>query len=59
MESAVFTIRKVDGRFNFTCKRYNTYNRYGVMFIEIYKTMEEITDVFNNVIGVGVTFEID
>lgn len=59
MQNAVFTISKVDGRYNFTCKRYNTYNRYGVMFIEIYKTMKELAYIFNNDIGVGILFEID
>lgn len=59
MNEAIFTIKKSNGRFDFTCKRYPNYNRYGVMFIEIFKTMHELSEEICNEIGVGVLFEID
>ena len=40
-------------------KQFNTYNRIDVPETELYKSLEELTDVFNNVIGYAILFEID
>ena len=40
------------------CKSYNRYNKYDVHEKNLYDAMYELTDIFNNVIGVGIVFEI-
>ena len=59
MFNAVFTISLTSKGFNLTCKSFNRYNKYGITRDGLYTTMLELTDIFNNVLNVGVVFEID
>lgn len=57
-KTATFTISR-DGRlYNIKSKSFNTYNRVGITVVELFNEMEHLADVFNNVIGIGVVFEI-
>ena len=60
--TATFTItreEKTNGwYYTLKSKAYNTYNRYDVHEKSFYETMEELTDTFNNVLGIGIVFEI-
>ena len=57
-KAAVFTIMKSDKGLNIKSKAYNTYNKYNVPEKQLFKAMAELTDTFNNVIGVAVVFEV-
>lgn len=57
-KTATFTISR-DGRlYNIKSKSFNTYNRIGITQVELFNEMEYLSDVFNNVIGIGIVFEI-
>lgn len=59
---ATFTITREEKTYGWyytlKCKEYNQYNKYDVHAKHFYETMEELADVFNNVIGIGIVFEI-
>lgn len=55
---ATFTITKDGKLYNIKSKNYNTYNKIGITIHELYNEMEALTDTFNNVINIGVMFEI-
>ena len=59
---ATFTITRekdINGwYYTMKCKAYNQYNKYDVPEKRFYDALEELTDIFNNVIGIGVVFEI-
>ena len=59
--AAVFTITEEDKGYtlNITSKRYNTYNRYNVRKADLFATMSELADIFNNVIGIGIDFVVE
>lgn len=57
-KAAVFTIMKSDKGLNIKSKAYNTYNKYNVPEKQLFEAMAELTDTFNNVIGVAVVFEV-
>ena len=40
------------------CKAYNQYNKFDVHEKNLYEAMAELADIFNNVIGVSIVFEI-
>ena len=64
-QTAVFTITSASTGFsigstvNITSKQYNTYNRYGIRKADMFDVMSELADIFNNVIGIGIVFEVD
>lgn len=58
-KTAIFTIVKGARGYDIKCKAYNTYNRYGLAKDEIMTAMEQITDVFNNVLEIAVLFEVE
>ena len=58
-KTAVFTITKSDKGLNIKSKAYNTYNRYNVPEKQLFEKMAELADIFNNVIGVAIVFEVD
>ena len=57
-KTAVFTIMKSDKGFSIKSKSYNTYNKYNVPEKQLFEAMAELTDTFNNVIGVAILFEV-
>ncbi len=61
-KTATFTItreEKTNGwYYTLRCKAYNQYNKCGVYEKHFFEAMEELTDIFNNVIGIGIVFEI-
>lgn len=58
-ETVVFTVMKNgDGTYRIFCKNgFNTYNKYDAK--DLYKAMVELADVFNNVIKMGILFEVE
>ena len=44
---------------NIKSKHYNTYNRCGVRKADLFCVMCELSDIFNNVLGVGISFEVE
>lgn len=60
MENAIFTIsRGQAGRLNVKSKRFNTYNRNEIPENQLFRVMEELADIFNNVLGFGIEFVIE
>lgn len=57
-KTAVFTITKDGKLYNLKSKAFNRYNRVGITQAELFNEMEHLTDVFNNILNVGVLFEI-
>ena len=61
-KTATFTItreEKTNGNYyTLKCKAYNQYNQYDVHAKFFYEAMEELTDIFNNVLKIGIVFEI-
>lgn len=57
---AVFTIRNDGGN---TCsllsKKYNTYNKYCIKKADLFNALGELTDIFNNVLGLAIVFEME
>ena len=57
---AVFTIRDDGGN---TCsllsKKYNRYNKYCIKKADLFKALAELTDIFNNVLGIAIVFDVD
>jgi len=58
-KTAVFTISRSDNGINIKSKGYNTYNKYGLQEKQLFDAMAELSDVFNNVIGIAIVFEVD
>ena len=62
MKTAVFTITREEKTtgwyYTLKCKAFSQYNRVDIHEKRFYETMEELADTFNNVIGVGILFEI-
>lgn len=60
--NATFTITREEKPtgyyYSLKCKAYNQYNQYEVHEKNLYETMAELADIFNNVIGVNIVFEI-
>lgn len=60
MENAIFTIsRGTAGRVNVKSKRFNTYNRNEVPEAQLFQTLEELADIFNNVLKIGIEFAVE
>ena len=59
MKEAVFTISKGAKGYDIKCKAFNTYNRYGLAKDEIFTAMEQLADVFNNVLEIAVVFDVE
>lgn len=59
MDTVIFTITKNgNGTYKVFCKNgFNTYNKYDAK--DLYNTMVELADVFNNVIKMAILFEIE
>lgn len=55
---AIFTITKDGKLYNIKSKAFSNYNRIGITKVELYNEMEALTDIFNNVLNIGVGFEI-
>lgn len=59
MENAIFTISKGSNGINIKSNRFNTYNRIEVPEAQLFKAMEELADIFNNVLAIGIEFVIE
>ena len=60
MENAIFTIsRGLTGRVNVKSKRFSTYNRIEVPEAQLFRVMEELADIFNNVLKIGIEFVVE
>lgn len=59
MKEAVFTISKGASGLDLKCKNYNTFNRYNIPEGILFRVMTELTDIFNNIIGVAIVFEVE
>lgn len=61
-KTAVFTIireERTNGWFyDVKSKAHNTYNKCGLNEHQLFEAMEELSDVFNNVLGMGILFEV-
>lgn len=57
-KTAVFTITKDGKLYNLKCNSAKNYNRIGITQAELFNEMEALTDTFNNVLEIGVLFEI-
>ena len=58
-KTAIFTISKSGRRYNIKSKQFNTYNKIDVPETELFNALEELSDVFNNVLDYAILFEID
>ena len=56
--TAVFTITVSNGLYNIKSKAYNRYNQIGISRDCLFTAMSQLTDVFNNVLNIGILFEI-
>ena len=57
---AIFTIsRETAGMVNVKSKRYNTFNRIEVPEAQLFRVMEELADIFNNVLKIGIEFVVE
>lgn len=56
---ATFIISEGVKGLNIKSQRFNTYNKYEVPASELFSTMVELTDTFNNVLGLGIDFEVE
>lgn len=61
MENVIFTISKGIKGINIKTKnrKFNTYNKYELSEQDLFKAMSELADIFNNIIGVGITFDVE
>ena len=59
MKEAIFTISKGANGLDFKCKNYDTFNRYGIPEGILFKAMQELSDIFNNFIGIAIVFEVE
>ena len=57
--TATFTLSKGTKGYDIKCKAFNTYNRYNLAKDEIFTAMEQISDVFNNVLEIAVVFDVE
>lgn len=61
-KTAVFTITRQETMYGWfydiKCKAFNQYNRCGINQHRFFEAMEELTDIFNNVLGIGILFEV-
>ena len=57
-KTAVFTITVSNGLYNIKCKHFNQYNQIGISRDCLYTAMRQLTDLFNNVLKIGILFEI-
>lgn len=58
-KTAIFTISHGIKGYNIKCKAFNTYNRYNIQKSEIITTMEQLADIFNNVLEIGIMFVVE
>lgn len=60
--TATFTITREERTngyyYTLKSKAFNQYNKYDVHEKFFYEAMEELADTFNNVLGIGIVFEI-
>ena len=59
MENATFIISKTSDGLNIKSARFNRYNRYGIPEKDLFNTMCELADIFNNVLGLGIEFCVE
>lgn len=57
-KTAVFTITQEAKGVSLKSKRYNTYNRINIPEKDLFKAMNELADIFNNVLKLGILFEV-
>jgi hypothetical protein len=57
--TATFTISNGTKGYDIKCKAFNAYNRYNLAKDEIFTAMEQISDVFNNVLEIAVVFDVE
>lgn len=58
-KTVVFTVSKSGNGYNIKSAVANRYNKNDVPASKLFDAMEELTDIFNNVIGAAILFEID
>ena len=57
--TAIFTLSRNGNSYNITSKAYNLYNRLQVPAGQLFDTMAELTDTFNNVLEIAILFEVE
>ena len=59
MDCVTFTISKGVKGLNIKAHKYNTYNKYEVPPSKLFDAMSELADVFNNILEIGIMFEVE
>lgn len=57
-KTAIFTITVSNGLYNIKCKAFNQYNQIGISRDCLFTAMNQLADVFNNVLNIAILFEI-
>ena len=55
---AIFVIKEGVKGYDITNRQYNVYNRYEVPKDQLFVSMTEMSDIFNNVLEIAITFEV-
>lgn len=58
-QTATFTITADNGQYNIKSKAYNLYNQYNISRDCLFATMYRLADIFNNVLKIGIVFEVE
>lgn len=59
MKEAVFTVTEGIKGISIKSKSYSQYNRCEIDRKDLYQAMCELTDIFNNVLGIGILFDVE
>lgn len=61
MNDVIFTISKGIKGINIKTKhgKFNTYNKYEISEQDLFRAMSELADIFNNIIGIGIAFDVE
>ena len=55
----IFTISRGDYGYNIKNPEFSSYNRIEVPSIVLHKAIDELADIFNNTLNLGILFEIE
>lgn len=56
--TAIFTISKGVKGYNIKSTQYSTYSQFEIPGFRIFQVMEDLADIFNNVLKIAILFEI-
>ena len=57
--TAIFTISRGNYGYNIKCTAHSDYNRIEVPGFVLHKAIEELSDIFNNTLKIGILFELE